>query len=71
MMVVNSLYIVDGKQIGLYLLMFFLFPFMKNITTFASFNVLWMRSSFMHFVYSFASFFAMVSSPAFSVSMLP
>ena len=37
---------------------------------FASFHALGMRRSVMHFVYSFASCFAMVSSHAFSVSML-
>ena len=40
------------------------------ITIFASFHVFGMRRSVMHFVYSFASCFAIVSSPAFSVSML-
>ena len=67
---VNSLYIFDSKQIGLKLLMSFLFHFLKNITTFASFHVLGIRRSVMHFVYSLVSCFAMVSSPAFSVSML-
>ena len=47
----------------------FLFPFLKNITIFASFHVLGMRRSVMHFVYSLASCFAMVSSPAISVSI--
>ena len=70
MISVNSLYIFDSKQIGLKLLMSFLFPFLTNITIFASFHVLGMRHSVMHFVYSLASCFAMVSSPAFSVSML-
>ena len=50
--------------------MYFLFPFLKNITIFASFRVFAMRRSVMHFVYSFASCFAIVSYPAFSVSML-
>ena len=50
--------------------MSFLFPFLKNITIFASLHVLGKRRSVMHFVYSLAIFFAMVSSPAFSVSML-
>ena len=50
--------------------MSFLFPFLKNSTIFASFHVFGMRRSVMHFVYSFASCFTIVSSPAFSVSML-
>ena len=50
--------------------MSFVFPFLKNITIFASFHVFGMRRSVMHFVYIFASCFAIVSSPAFSVSML-
>ena len=70
MIFMNSLYIYDSKQIGLWFLMYFLFPFLKNITIFASFHVLGMRRSVMHFVYSLASCFAIVSSPAFSVSML-
>ena len=49
--------------------MSFLFPFLTNITIFASFHVLGMRRSVMHFVYSLASCFVMVSSPAFSVSI--
>ena len=49
--------------------MSFLFPFLKNITIFASFHVFGMCRSVMHFVYRFASCFAIVSSPAFSVSM--
>ena len=55
MIFVNSLYIFDSKQIGLQFLMSFLFPFLKNITIFASFHVFGMRRSVMHFVYSFAS----------------
>ena len=39
--------------------MSFLFPFLKNINIFASFHVFGMRRSVMHFVYSFASCFAM------------
>ena len=70
MIFVNSLYLFDSKQIGLKFLMSVLFPFLKNITTFASFHVLGMRRSVMHFVYSLASCFAMVSYPAFTVSML-
>ena len=50
--------------------MSFLFPFLKNITIFASFHVLGMHRSVMQFVYSLASCFAIISSPAFSVSML-
>ena len=50
--------------------MSFLFPFLKNITIFASFHVFGMRRSVMHFLYSFASCFAIVSSLTFSVSML-
>ena len=49
--------------------MSFLFLFLKHITIFASFHVLGMRRSVMHFVYSLASCFAMVSSH-FCVSML-
>ena len=37
--------------------MSFLFPFLKNITIFASFHVFGMCRSVMHFVYSFASCF--------------
>ena len=48
----------------------FLFHFLKNFTTFASFLVFGIRCSVMHSMYSFARCFAMVSSPAFSVSML-
>ena len=46
--------------------------FLKNITIFASFHVLGMRRSVMHFVYSLASCLAIVSYPAFAfnVSML-
>ena len=66
----NSLYIFDSKQIGLWFLMSFLFLFLKSITIFASFHVLGMRRSVMHFVYILTSCFAMVSYPAFSVSML-
>ena len=51
-------------------LMSFLFPFLKNISIFASFHVFGMRRSVMHFVYSLAGCFAMVSFPAFSISML-
>ena len=40
------------------------------ITIFASFHVLGMRRSVVHFGYSLASCFAVVSSPAFSISML-
>ena len=47
-----------------------MFPFLKNITIFVSFHVLGMRRSVIHFVYSFASYFAIVSSPAFIISML-
>ena len=50
--------------------MSFLVPVLTNITVFASFHVLGMRRSAMHVVYSLASCFAMVSSTAFSVSML-
>ena len=68
---VNSLYIFDSKQIGMDFLMYFLFPFPeKNITIFASFNVLGMRRSVMHFVYNLASCVAMVSSPAVFQSKL-
>ena len=70
MIFVNSLYIFDSKQIGLWFLMSFMFPFLKHITIFASFHVLGMHRSVMHFVYSFTSCFTMVSGPAFSVSML-
>ena len=70
MIYVNSLYIFDSKQIGLQFLMFVMFPFLKIITVFASFHVLGMRRSVMHFVYSLAGCFAMISYPAFSVSML-
>ena len=69
-----SLYIFDSKQICLYSvvlsLVSFLFPFLKNISIFASFHVLGMRRSVLHFVYSLASCFAMVSFPTFSISML-
>ena len=70
MIFVNSLYIFDSKQIGMKFLMSLLFPFLKNITIFASFHVFGIRRSVMHFVYSFASCFAIVSSPGFIVSML-
>ena len=53
MIFVNSLYIFDSKQIGMWFLMSFLFPFLKNITILASFHVFGMRRSVMHFVYSF------------------
>ena len=48
--------------------MYFLFPLLKNMTTFASFHVLGMRRSVMHFVCSVDSCFAIVSYHAFSVS---
>ena len=50
--------------------MSFCLPFLKIITFFAFFQVVWIRLSNMHFVYSLAKALAMVSSPAFNVSML-
>ena len=56
---VNSLYIFDSKQIGLFL-MSFLFSFLKNITIFALYHILGVRRSVVHFVYSFLSCFALL-----------
>ena len=50
--------------------MSFWLPFLKIITIFAFFQVVEIRLSDMHFVYSLAKALAMVSSPAFNVSML-
>ena len=50
--------------------MSFWLPVLKIITIFAFFQVVGIRRSDMHFVYSLAKALAMVSSPAFNVSML-
>ena len=50
--------------------MSFWLPFLKIITIFAFFQVVGIRLSEMHFVYSLAKALAMESSPAFNVSML-
>ena len=50
--------------------MSFWLPILKIITIFAFFQVVGIRRSDMHFVYSLAKALAMVSSPAFNVSML-
>ena len=44
-------------------------PFLKIITIFAFFQVVGIRLSDMYFIYSLAKALAMVSSPAFNVSM--
>ena len=49
--------------------MSFWLPVLKIITIFAFFQVVGIRRSDMHFVYSLAKALAMVSSPAFNVSM--
>ena len=50
--------------------MSFWLPFLKFITIFAFFPVMGFRLTDMHFVYSLTKALAMVSSPAFKVSML-
>ena len=59
----------DGIHIGLKFLRSFLFPFLKIITTLAFFHAVGIRLSDKHLVYSLASVFEMVFSPAFNVSM--
>ena len=48
---------------------YFLFTFLKIIAILAYFHVLGIRLSDKHLVYSLASVFEMVFSPAFNVSM--
>ena len=55
--------------IGLKFLRSFLFPFLKIITILAFFHAVGIRLFDKHLVYSLASVFEMVSSPAFNVSM--
>ena len=50
--------------------MSFWLPFLKSINIFAFFQVVGIKFFDMHFVYSLAKALAMVSSPAFNVSML-
>ena len=56
----------DSRHIGLYLLKSFLFPFLKVITFFHAVGI---RLSDKHLVYSLASVFEIVYSPAFNVSL--
>ena len=59
----------DSRHIGLYFLRSFLFPFLNIIIVLAFFYAAGIRLSDKHLVYSLASVFEMVSSPAFNVSM--
>ena len=61
---VSTLYMFGSRHIGLY----FLFPFLIIIVL-AFFHALGYRLSDKHLVYSLASVFENVSSPAFNVSM--
>ena len=67
---VNSLYTFDSKQIVCSSWCLFCALSWKHITIFSSFHCLGMCRSVTHVVYSWSSCFAMVSSPAFGVSML-
>ena len=60
----------DRRHIGLYFLMFFLFPFLKIIISLVVYHAVTIRLSDKHLVYSLANVFQMVSSRAFNVSML-
>ena len=51
-------------------LMYFLLPFLKIITIFVPFIIKGYGRSFINFVYIVACSFAMVSSPAFNISMI-
>ena len=59
----------DSRHIGLYILKSFLFSFLKLITIIAFFHAKGIRLSDKHLVYSLASVFKMVFSPAFNVSI--
>ena len=59
----------DSRHIGLFFLRSFLFPFLKISTIIAFFHAVGIRLSDKHLVYSLASVFKMVSSPAFNILM--
>ena len=58
-----------SRHTSLYFLMSFLFPFLKIIIILEFFHTVGIHLSDKHLVYSLASVFEMVSSPAFNISM--